>query len=64
MTEETKKRLPGIIDRIDELQDEVRKMHDEEAKACKERRDTDHKVAQLFGAYIALADASMYLEKC
>lgn len=64
MTDETKKRLPGIIERIDELWDEVRKMHDEEAKACKERRGTDHKVGQLFGAYIALADASMYLEKC
>ena len=64
MTENTKKRLPGIIERIDELRDEVRNMHDEEAKACKERRGTDHKVAQLFGAYIALADASMHLEKC
>ena len=64
MTEETKRRLPGIIDRIDDARDEVRKMHDEEAKACKERRGTDHKVAQLFGAYISLADASMYLEKC
>ena len=29
MTEETKKRLPGIIERIDELRDEVRKMHDD-----------------------------------
>ena len=64
MTDETKKLLPGIIDRIDELRDEVRKMHDEEAKECKERRGTDHKVAQLFGDYIALVDASMYLEKC
>lgn len=64
MTDETRQRLPGIIERIDELRDEARKMHDEEAKACKERRGTDHKAGQLFGAYIALADASMYLEKC
>lgn len=48
MTEETRKLLPGIIERIDELRDEVRKMHDEEVKACKERCGTDHKVAQLF----------------
>lgn len=30
MTDETKKRLPGIIEQIDELRDEVEKIHREE----------------------------------
>ena len=30
MTDETKKRLPSIIERIDELMDEVEKIHREE----------------------------------
>ncbi len=70
MTEETKKRLPGIIERIDELRDEVEKIHEAEVNECQERReemdrvarlDAANKAEQLYGAYVSLDDASRLL---
>ena len=71
MTEETKKRLPGIIERIDELRDEVEKIHKAEVEECQEKRDemdrvaqldAAHKAEQLYDVYVSLDDASRLLE--
>lgn len=70
MTEETKKRIPDIIDRIDELRDEVEKIHKAEVEECQEKRDemdrvaqldAAHKAEQLYGAYIWLDNAARVL---
>ena len=37
MTEETRKRIPGIIERIDELRDEVEKIHGAEMEELQAR---------------------------
>lgn len=71
MTDETKKRLPGIIERIDELRDEVEKIHSAEMKELHAKREEmDHtaqiiaaiKAEQLYGAYIWLDNAARTLE--
>ena len=70
MTEETRKRLPGIIERIDELRDEVEKIHKAEVEECQKKRDemdrvaqldAAHKAEQLYGVYVSLDDASRLL---
>ena len=70
MTDETKKRLPGIIERIDELRDEVEKIHGAEMEElhakCEEmgfvdQLDAAHKAEQLYGAYIWLDNAARAL---
>lgn len=70
MTEETKKRLPGIIERIDELRDEVEKIHGAEMEELHAKRDemdrvaqldAAHKAEQLYGVYVSLDDASRLL---
>lgn len=70
MTEETRKRLPGIIERIDELRDEVEKIHGAEVEECQKKRDemdrvarldAAHKAKQLYGVYVSLDDASRLL---
>lgn len=70
MTDETKKRLPGIIERIDELRDEVEKIHSAEMKElhakCEEMNDVAEikaaiKAEQLYGAYIWLDNAARVL---
>ena len=70
MTEETRKRLPGIIERIDELRDEVETIHEAEVTEYQERReemdrvaqlDAANKAEQLYGAYVSLYDASRLL---
>lgn len=71
MTDETRKRLPSIIERIDELRDEVAKIHKAEVEECQEKRDkmdrvaqldAAHKAEQLYGVYVSLDDASRLLE--
>ena len=71
MTEETKKRLPGIIERIDELRDEVGKIYDAKVKEREEKceemdvgacLDAAYKANQLYKAYASLDDASRLLE--
>lgn len=70
MTEETKKRLPGIIERIDELRDEVNRFYEAEVEEFQEKRDemdrvaqldAAHKAEQLYGVYVSLDDASRLL---
>lgn len=70
MTEETRKRLPGIIERIDELRDEVEKIHSAEMEElhakCEEMNDVTEikaviKAEQLYGAYIWLDNAARVL---
>ena len=70
MTEETRKRLPGIIERIDELRDEVEKIHGAEMEELHANRDemdrvaqldAAHKAEQLYGVYVSLDDASRLL---
>lgn len=70
MTEETRKRLPGIIERIDELRDEVEKIHGAEMEElhakCDEMNDVTEikaviKAEQLYGAYIWLDNAARVL---
>ena len=72
MTEETKRRLPGIIERIDELRDEVEKIHEAEVRECQEKRDEMDRVAQLDAdreddrlcmAYAALNSAAYILTR-
>lgn len=53
MTEETKKRLPGIIERIDELRDEVEKIHEAEVNEYLNKREEIDRVAQLSSAHKA-----------
>lgn len=70
MTEETKKRIPDIIERIDELRDEVEKIHSAEMEELRAKRDemdrvaqldAAHKAEQLYGVYVSLDDASRLL---
>lgn len=70
MTENTKKRLPGIIERIDELRDEVDRIHDaevEELRAKCEKMDSMdlidaiREIRQLYGVYASLDDAAEHL---
>lgn len=70
MTDETKKRLPGIIERIDELRDEVVKIHgaemDELHAKCGEMDDAAKIKAainaeQLYGVYVWLDSAARAL---
>lgn len=68
MTEETRKRLHGIIERIDELRDEVEKIHKAEVEEMREK-EMDHFTAlaaasdarSLFNAYASLDDAANIL---
>ena len=71
MTEETKKRLPSIIERIDELMDEVEKIHREEFEQYIKNRDAldeygrimgERKVRRLNQAYVSLDDSARLLE--
>ena len=71
MTDETKKRLPGIIERIDELMDEVEKIHVEEFEEYIKNRDAldeygrimgERKVRRLNQAYVSLDDSARLLE--
>ena len=71
MTEETKKRLPSIIERIDELMDEVEKIHREEFEEHIKNRDAldeygrimgARKVRRLNQAYVSLDDSARLLE--
>ena len=70
MTEETRQRLPGIIERIDELRDEVEKIHSAEMEELHAKREAmDHtaqiiaaiKAEQLYGAYVSLSNAAQTL---
>lgn len=69
MTDETKKSLPGIIERIDELRDEVEKIRSAEVEELHARLEMNDaakikaaiKAEQLYGAYICLDDASRLL---
>ena len=71
MTEETRKRLPGIIERIDELRDEVEKIHREEFDEYRMKRDTldefgrimsVRRVTRLHKAHASLDDSARLLE--
>lgn len=71
MTEETRKRLPGIIERIDELRDEVEKVCREEFEEYRMKRDTldefgrimaVRRVKRLHEAYTSLDDSARLLE--
>ena len=71
MTDETKKRLPSIIERIDELMDEVEKIHREEFDEYIKNRDAldeygrimgERKVRRLNQAYVSLDDSARLLE--
>ena len=71
MTEETRKRLPGIIDRIDELRDEVEKIHRAEADEYFAKHDATNEVCRIYKArklrqlnevYASLDDAVRLLE--
>lgn len=68
MTDETRKRLPGIIERIDELRDEVNRFYEAEVEEMREK-EMDHFTAlaaasdarSLFNAYASLDDAANIL---
>ncbi len=71
MTEETRKRLPDIIDRIDELRDEVENIHREEFEEYMAKRDVLgeygrimalRRVRRLQEAYASLDDSARLLE--
>ena len=71
MTNETKKRLPSIIERIDELMDEVEKIHKEEFEEYIKNRDamdeygrimSVKRVKRLHEAYVSLDDSARLLE--
>ena len=73
MTEETRKRLPGIIERIDELRDEVVEIHEEEFEEYRMKRDSMNEVCriyearklrQLHEAHASLDDAARLLANC
>ena len=68
MTEETRKRLPDIIERIDELRDEVNMFYEAEVEEMREKemdRSTSFAAASdarsLFNAYASLDDAANIL---
>lgn len=71
MTEETRKLLPGIIEQIDELRDEVEKIHREEFEEYMEKHDvldeygrimTLRRVRRLHEAYASLDESARILE--
>ena len=72
MTDETRQRLPGIIERIDELRDEVVKIHgaemDELHAKCREMDDATKIIAtinaeqQRYSVYGWLDNAARALE--
>lgn len=69
MTEETEKRLPGILERIDELGSEVKEIHEAEDKEMRAKCEvgTDRineiwEVGQFYRAYTSLNDAFAFLE--
>lgn len=71
MTDETRKRLPGIVERIDELRDEVDKIAKAEVDEYLNRgKEIDrvaqlisaHKAEQLYGVYGWLDSAARALE--
>lgn len=71
MTEETKKLLPGIVERIDELRDEVEKIHVEEFEEYRTKRDAldeygrimaVKRVRRLHEVYVSLDDSARILE--
>lgn len=71
MTEETRKLLPGIIEQIDELRDEVEKIHREEFEEFMTKRDvldeysrimTLRRVRRLHEAYASLDESARILE--
>lgn len=71
MTEETRKRLPGIIERIDELRDEVENIHREEFEEYMAKRDALdeygwimalRRVRRLHEAYASLDESARLLE--
>lgn len=71
MTEETRKRLPSIIERIDELMDEVEKIHREEFEEYRTKRDALNeygkimalrRVRRLHEAYASLDESARLLE--
>lgn len=71
MTEENRKRLPGIIERIDELRDEVEKIHVEEFEEYRTKRDAldeygrimaVKRVRRLHEVYVSLDDSARILE--
>lgn len=67
MTENTKKRLPGIIERVDELRDEVDRIHDAEVGELRAKCekmdliDAIREIRQLYGVYASLGDAANIL---
>lgn len=70
MTDETRKRLPGIIERIDELRDEVEKIHREEFEEFRTKRDAldeygrimaVKRVRWLHEVYVSLDDSARLL---
>lgn len=71
MTEETRKRLPSIIERIDELMDEVEKIHREEFEEYRTKRDALNeygkimavrRVRRLHEVYASLDESARLLE--
>lgn len=71
MTEETRKLLPGIIEQIDELRDEVEKIHGEEFEEYRTKRDAldeygrimaVKRVRRLHEVYVSLDDSARILE--
>lgn len=69
MTEETKKRIPDIIDRIDELRDEVNRFYEAEVKEVRQKEmdlptalDAASDARLLWDACASLDDASRLLE--
>ena len=71
MTDETRKRLPGIIEKIDELRDEVEKIDKEEFEEYRMKRDAldefgrinaVRKSRRLHNAFTSLDDAARLLE--
>ncbi len=71
MTNETKKLLPGIIEKIDELRDEVEKIHREEFEEYMAKRDVlgeygqimaSRRIRWLHEAYATLDDSAKILE--
>lgn len=72
MTEETRKVLPGIIEQIDELRDEVENIHREEFEEYMAKRYvldeygrimSSRRVRRLHEAYASLDESARILEK-
>lgn len=67
MTDETRQRIPDIIERIDELRDEVNKIYEEELEEMKKEMNRSAALyaasdaRSLFDAYASLDDAANLL---